>query len=69
MSYLQANYNDIVATTKMLEDNGIDTVVSAISIESEVTSMSQINLIKAADRAKTTTRFIPSEYGFIATPE
>ena len=69
VAYLSANYDNIDATTKMLEDNDIDTIVSAISIESEATSTGQINLIAAADQSKTTTRFIPSEYGFIATPE
>jgi hypothetical protein len=64
-----ADYVDVDATTKTLEDNAIDTVISAISIESEDTSQGQLNLIAAAERSKTTTRFIPSEYGFIASPE
>jgi hypothetical protein len=68
-SYLQTNYHDVEATARLLEDNGIDTIVSAMAIESEATSEGQLNLIAAAERSKITTRFIPSEYGLIATPE
>lgn len=67
--FIKTDYADVSATTKVLEDTQIDTIVSAITIESEATSKSQLALIEAADRAETVKRFIPSEYGFLATPE
>lgn len=63
------SYADIEGTTRCLEDNSIDTIVSAIAIESDETSQGQIDLITAADKSRVTTRFVPSEYGFIATEE
>ncbi|KAH8427113.1 uncharacterized protein LDX57_004830 [Aspergillus melleus] len=66
---VQVDYDDIPSLTKVLEENAVHTVISAISIYDEQTSQSQLNLIQAADKSNATTRFIPSEYSFIQTKE
>lgn len=55
--------------TKQLEQHNVHTVISAIGLISEETSRSQLNLIEAADKSKSTARFIPSEFSFIQTEE
>ncbi|TDZ46891.1 Oxidoreductase swnN [Colletotrichum trifolii] len=62
MAFLQVRYDDVDSLVRVLEDNGIDTVISALTMESEAGSKSQLNLIAAADRSSATQRFIPSEY-------
>lgn len=52
-----------------LEHHNVHTVISAIGLVSDETSQSQLNLIKAAEKATTTQRFIPSEFSFIQTAE
>ncbi|KAL3446895.1 pyridoxal phosphate-dependent transferase [Aspergillus insuetus] len=66
---VEVDYTDITSLTKALEENNIHTVISAISLYSEEDSTSQLNLIKAAERAGPTERFIPSEYSFIQTED
>ncbi|KAL2819827.1 pyridoxal phosphate-dependent transferase [Aspergillus granulosus] len=66
---VEIDYSDIGALTRALEDYNIHTIISAISLYSEEDSTSQLNLIKAADNAKPTERFIPSEYSFIQTED
>ncbi|KAF9872797.1 NmrA-like family protein [Colletotrichum karsti] len=61
-TFLQVRYDDVDSLTKLLEDNGIQTVISALNLESEQASNSQINLIAAADKSRVTKRFIPSEF-------
>lgn len=53
---------------KVLEDNNVHTVVSAIAMHSEVingTTPGEFNLIRAADQSSTTKRLISSSW---ATP-
>jgi uncharacterized protein YbjT (DUF2867 family) len=69
VTYLQANYGDVEATAKCLEENSIDTIVSAIAIESEETSKGQLGLIEAAERAGSVKRFVPSEWGVLGSEE
>ncbi|RTE70672.1 hypothetical protein BHE90_014926 [Fusarium euwallaceae] len=59
--YAVTNYDDIEATTKMLESNKVDTVISALTIAGP-SAEAQLNLIAAADKSSTVHRFIPSEY-------
>ncbi|KAK5788568.1 hypothetical protein VI817_009526 [Penicillium citrinum] len=63
------DYDDISAMTKQLEQHNVHTVISAIGLISEETSRSQLNLIEAADKSKSTARFIPSEFSFIQTED
>jgi uncharacterized protein YbjT (DUF2867 family) len=69
VTYLQANYGDVEATVKTLEENNIDTIVSAIAIESEETSKGQLGLIEAAEKAEGVKRFVPSEWGVLGSEE
>jgi phosphoserine aminotransferase len=66
---VEVDYTDITSLTQAMEENNIHTVISAISLYSEEDSTSQLNLIKAAEKAGLTERFIPSEYSFIQTEE
>ncbi|KAI8258103.1 hypothetical protein K4K58_003540 [Colletotrichum sp. SAR11_239] len=61
-SFLEVDYENVDALVKVLEEHNIDTVISALNPESEKSSNAQINLIAAADKSKTTQRFVPSEY-------
>ena len=69
VEHLQIKYDDIAAMTRALENHNVHTIISAISLVSDETSQSQLNLIDAAENSKTTKRFIPSEYSFIQTAE
>ncbi|KAK1854906.1 NmrA-like family protein [Colletotrichum chrysophilum] len=61
-SFLEVDYENVDALVNVLEEHSIDTVISALNPESEKPSNAQINLIAAADKSKTTQRFVPSEY-------
>ncbi|KAE9582672.1 hypothetical protein CGMCC3_g1354 [Colletotrichum fructicola] len=62
LSFLEVDYENVDTLVKVLEEHSIDTVISALNPESEKSSNAQINLIAAADKSKTTQRFVPSEY-------
>ncbi|KAL4921382.1 pyridoxal phosphate-dependent transferase [Aspergillus aurantiobrunneus] len=66
---VEVNYTDIASVTRALEEHRVHTIVSAISLYEEQDSASQLNLIKAAVNAASTTRFIPSEYSFVQTED
>ncbi|KAF5693131.1 hypothetical protein FDENT_2273 [Fusarium denticulatum] len=61
-TFLAVDYVNVEALAVLLEAHKIDTVVSAINLETEAGSQSQLNLIAAADRSRTTRRLIPSEF-------
>ena len=61
------NYSDVESLSHRLEENGVHTIISTMSMTSEECSKSQLNLIRAADNASSTKRFIPSEYAHINT--
>ena len=63
------NYDNITSLANIIKDHTVRTIISAISIVSDETSQSQLNLIYAAKASGVTERFIPSEYGFINVPE
>ncbi|OJJ96615.1 hypothetical protein ASPACDRAFT_54484 [Aspergillus aculeatus ATCC 16872] len=67
--HLQIDYDDIPALTDILTTQGITTIISAIGITTDATSQAQLNLIDAAERSPTVTRFLPSEYSFIQTAD
>ncbi|KAF7177894.1 hypothetical protein CNMCM7691_006370 [Aspergillus felis] len=66
---LVADYSNVDSLTHLLENNQIDTVISAMSLINDETSNSQLNLIEAADRSSSTKRLIPSEYGICYNEE
>ena len=47
---------------RILQENNVEVVVSALLLADEETAQSQINLIRAAAQSGTVTKFIPSEY-------
>ncbi|KKK15762.1 hypothetical protein P175DRAFT_0428272 [Aspergillus ochraceoroseus IBT 24754] len=69
LQQVEVDYRDVSALVRTLEQYEIDTVVSAISLYSDETSESQLNLIKAAEKSIPTRRFIPSEYSYIQTED
>ncbi|KAH6713224.1 hypothetical protein BKA61DRAFT_608754 [Leptodontidium sp. MPI-SDFR-AT-0119] len=58
------DYTDLASAKKTLEDNEIHTVISAMSVQSQEQSNSQIGLIRAAAASSSVRRFVPSEFGF-----
>ncbi|KAJ5184465.1 hypothetical protein N7491_007670 [Penicillium cf. griseofulvum] len=62
-------YSNVESLAKFLEDNKIDTIVSAMAVVDDNSSSSQLNLIAAANQSLNTKRFIPSEYGIAYTEE
>ncbi|EWY85991.1 hypothetical protein FOYG_10655 [Fusarium oxysporum NRRL 32931] len=61
-TFLVVDYSNVEALTILLEDHKIDTVVSAINLETDAGGQSQLSLIAAADKSQTTRRLIPSEF-------
>ena len=61
-TFLIVDYGDVNGLTQILEDSGIETVISTLNLEHEAGSQAQLNLIAAADRSRTTRRIIPSEF-------
>ncbi|KAK4155293.1 isoflavone reductase [Chaetomidium leptoderma] len=58
------DYSDVDAVVKALEDHNIDTVISGIAMHSgDGSDLSEIELIRAADRSKTTKRMVSSDWG------
>ncbi|OQE39051.1 hypothetical protein PENCOP_c007G02323 [Penicillium coprophilum] len=66
---VQINYDDIPSMAHELERHDVHTIISTIGLTSDETSQSQLNLIEAAEKSRSTKRFIPSEYSFVQTPE
>ncbi|KAI1370469.1 NAD(P)-binding protein [Hypoxylon crocopeplum] len=58
------DYKDVAALTKILEENKVHTVISALVMMPNAAGPLEPNLIRAADASKTTRRMVPSEYGF-----
>ncbi|KAL4966068.1 O-phospho-L-serine:2-oxoglutarate transaminase [Aspergillus stella-maris] len=66
---LEVDYADVAALTKQLNEHKVETVISALSLYEDAHSQAQLNLIRAAEGAECTKRFIPSEYSFIQTED
>jgi hypothetical protein len=58
------DYKNVAVLTKILEDNNVHTVISALVMMPNSGGPLELNLIRAADASKTTRRMIPSEYGY-----
>jgi saccharopine dehydrogenase-like NADP-dependent oxidoreductase len=57
------DYKDVAVLTKILEDNNVHTVISALAMMPNAGGLLELNLIRAADASKTTKRMVPSEFG------
>ncbi|KAM0276601.1 hypothetical protein ACHAQH_006558 [Verticillium albo-atrum] len=66
---IPVDYTDVAATTKALEDNNVNTVVSAINMIPNAGVPPEEYLIQAADASKTTKRIITSGWGIPHSPE
>ncbi|KAH8880910.1 NAD(P)-binding protein, partial [Thozetella sp. PMI_491] len=64
INLISTNYKDVAALTKVLEDNNVHTVISALNMMPNAGGALEQNLIRAADASKSTRRMIPSDYGF-----
>ncbi|KAJ2990591.1 hypothetical protein NUW58_g2870 [Xylaria curta] len=62
VEFLKVDYSNVESLTKVLEDHAVDTIISTINLETDAGSEAQLGLIAAADKSKTTRRFIPSEF-------
>ncbi|KAL6409927.1 hypothetical protein AUP68_06333 [Ilyonectria robusta] len=58
------DYSDVESLKDVFEQNGIDTIVSALSSMPEGGAPPEVNLVRAAEASKTTRRFIASNWGF-----
>ncbi|KAF5022958.1 hypothetical protein F66182_4983 [Fusarium sp. NRRL 66182] len=56
------DYNHVEQLKRLLQENNVEAVVSALLLVDEAVSQAQINLIRAAAHSGTVTKFIPSEY-------
>jgi len=59
------DYTDVASIQKTLEDLKINTIISALSIQSKEHGDAQLNLIRAAAAAPSVKRFTPSEFGIL----
>ncbi|EAA64520.1 hypothetical protein AN2409.2 [Aspergillus nidulans FGSC A4] len=66
---VEVDYANIPSITHILNEHKVHTIISAISLYGEEDSVSQLNLIRAAEDAAETRRFIPSEYSFVQTED
>lgn len=57
------HFTDIEGLKGVLEQHEVHTVISAVSLQSDDSGRSQMNLIEAADQSRCTRRFMPSEFG------
>ncbi|KAJ5216724.1 uncharacterized protein N7469_011589 [Penicillium citrinum] len=67
--YVQIDYDNIPALAEQLEHHDVQTVICTIGMLGDDCSEAQLNLIKAADRARTVQRFITSEFGYMTRAE
>ena len=63
------DYTKIENIKAVLEDNDINTVISALPINDDASGIAQLNLIQAASQSGCTQRFLPSEFGMIYREE
>jgi hypothetical protein len=57
------DYSNVESLTKVLEDNDVHTVISALTMLPTEGSPHEIELIHAADASKSTKRMISSDWG------
>jgi saccharopine dehydrogenase-like NADP-dependent oxidoreductase len=61
--FVVTDYKDVGVLTKILGDNNVHTVISALGMMPNAGGPLELNLIRAADASKKTRRMAPSEYG------
>jgi nucleoside-diphosphate-sugar epimerase len=66
---LAADYSNTKSITKILEENNVEIIISALGLFSDESAQAQLNLIHAAIKSTTVKKFIPSEYGIKYTEE
>ncbi|KAK1483613.1 hypothetical protein CCUS01_15675 [Colletotrichum cuscutae] len=64
-----ADRSNIEALPLLLERHNVETVISTIGFVGPEAAQSQLNLIAAADKAKPTHRFVPSELSVWVSPD
>ncbi|RMJ19472.1 hypothetical protein CDV36_000865 [Fusarium kuroshium] len=60
--FIQTNYSDTSALTESLEKRRVEVVICAFSLRNDSACNAQVQLIQAADKASSVSRFIPSEF-------
>ena len=66
---VETNYEDEDGMVKILEENKVEVVISTMPVYSEAQRDIQIRLVRAADLACTTKRFVPSDFSYPEVPE
>ncbi|ODM19702.1 hypothetical protein SI65_04688 [Aspergillus cristatus] len=66
---LAVDYSDIAQLVSILEANDIDTMFCAFGVNDSSLSSSQLNLIEAVTKSKSTNRFIPSGFAISYSKE
>lgn len=59
---IAVDYNNIKGLAKVLEDNSVDTVISALGTLPTEGAPPELNLVHAAEASKPTQRFIASNW-------
>lgn len=59
---LKAEYNDVRATSRVLAEKKVDTLVCAIGVLTPEANETQLNLIQAASDSACTRRFVIGSY-------
>jgi hypothetical protein len=57
------DYSDVDSMAKVLADNDVHTVISALRVFDAATSEAEVNLVRATAQAGTTKRFVASVWG------
>ncbi|UKZ81497.1 hypothetical protein TrVFT333_009269 [Trichoderma virens FT-333] len=60
---IAVDYSNVDETAQKLASNNVEVVISTISVIDQVSSVSQVDLVKAASKSGTVKRFITSEWG------
>jgi len=62
-AFVCVDYSDIDTMAKVLDENKVHTVISALRVFDSATSLAESNLVKAAAKADSTKRFVASAWG------
>jgi uncharacterized protein YbjT (DUF2867 family) len=66
---IAVDYTDVNAIARVFEENDIEVVISAIFMFDEKTRAAEVNCVQAAEKSKTTKRYIISNWGMDMPPE
>ncbi|TVY74974.1 Oxidoreductase BOA1 [Fusarium oxysporum f. sp. cubense] len=62
-TFVSLDYSDVDSMAKVLDDNKVHTVISALRVFNPASSKAESNLVKATAKAKTPKRFVASAWG------